>query len=139
MCYQSRAISILNKLSQFKTISTIDLSNELGVSVETIRRDLKKLAVKGELIRVHGGAEYKKLQDIGSSFNSRAGENYKEKIELTKKAISYIYENSVIGLDPSSSSWMIAKNMPDIKCTVITNSLIKWLGISIINHSDSDT
>ncbi|WP_070965890.1 DeoR/GlpR family DNA-binding transcription regulator [Vibrio sonorensis] len=119
----TRANHILRVISEFGQASVVDLTEELGVSPETIRRDLKKLDKSGELIRVHGGAIKKKNEDIGTSFNKRAGHNVGEKKSLVDEVIPYIYEGSVIGLDASSSSWLVAQSLPDIECTVVTNSL----------------
>lgn len=100
-----------------------DLANDLDVSVETIRRDLKVLDEKGELIRVHGGAIGKNYKDEGTSFNNRANRNVNDKMDLVDQVISNIYEGSVIGLDASSSSWLVAQALPNMRCTVVTNSI----------------
>ncbi len=119
----TRANHILKLISDFGQVSVVDLIEDLEVSPETIRRDLKKLDIAGELVRVHGGAVKKKSEDIGTSFNKRAGHNVCDKKSLVEQVINHIYEGSVIGLDASSSSWLVAQSLPDIECTVITNSL----------------
>ncbi|WGV98916.1 DeoR/GlpR family DNA-binding transcription regulator [Vibrio sp. YMD68] len=119
----ARANHILRIISEFGQASVADLTEELDVSPETIRRDLKRLDRSKDLIRVHGGAVKKKSEDIGTSFNKRAGHNVCEKKSLVDQVIPYLYEGAVIGLDASSSSWLVAQFLPDIECTVITNSL----------------
>lgn len=119
----SRASHILKVISKVGKVSVLDLSQELKVSVETIRRDLKLLDEKGELIRVHGGAIGKQYKDEGISFNHRVENNIDDKKCLVDQVISNIYESSVIGLDASSSSWLVAQAIPDIRCTVVTNSI----------------
>ncbi|WP_104037521.1 DeoR/GlpR family DNA-binding transcription regulator [Vibrio jasicida] len=119
----SRASHILKVISKVGQVSVLDLSQELKVSVETIRRDLKLLDKKGELVRVHGGAIGKQYKDEGTSFNNRAGNNIDDKKHLVEQVVSNIYEGSVIGLDASSSSWLVAQAIPDIRCTVVTNSI----------------
>lgn len=119
----SRASYILSVISKVGKVSVHELSEELDVSLETIRRDLKRLDDKGELIRVHGGAVCKEYKDEGTSFNKRASNNIDDKKHLVEKALSYIYKGAVIGLDASSSSWHVAQAMPDIECTVVTNSV----------------
>ncbi len=119
----SRANYILTVVSKSGKVSVTDLANDLDVSVETIRRDLKVLDKKGDLIRVHGGAIGKNYQDEGTSFNNRANRNVNDKMDLVDQVISNIYEGSVIGLDASSSSWLVAQALPNMRCTVVTNSI----------------
>ncbi|EGR2987594.1 DeoR/GlpR transcriptional regulator, partial [Vibrio parahaemolyticus] len=119
----TRASHILKVIGKVGRVSVNDLAEELNVSVETIRRDLKILDNKGEVVRVHGGAICKQYRDEGTSFNNRANNNVIDKKHLVDKVISNIYEGSVIGLDASSSSWLVAQSMPDIRCTVVTNSI----------------
>ncbi len=118
-----RKTHILKIIARSGQVSVNDLSSELNVCVETIRRDLKFLDQKGELIRVHGGAISKLYKDEGTSFNNRASSNINDKKFLVDKVVSNIYEGSVIGLDASSSSWLVAQAIPNIKCTVVTNSI----------------
>ncbi|MGP8308279.1 DeoR/GlpR family DNA-binding transcription regulator [Vibrio sp. YIC-376] len=119
----SRTNYILNVVNKSGKASVTDLANDLDVSVETIRRDLKVLGKKGELIRVHGGAICKNYKDEGTSFNNRANRNVNDKMDLVDQVISNIYEGSVVGLDASSSSWLVAQALPNMKCTVVTNSI----------------
>ncbi len=119
----TRKTHILKIIARSGQISVNDLSNELNVCVETIRRDLNFLEQKGELVRVHGGAMSKLYKDEGTSFNNRASSNISDKKFLVDKVISNIYEGSVIGLDASSSSWLVAQAIPNIKCTIVTNSI----------------
>lgn len=51
-----RQQAILDLLDQHHSVTVNEISNTLGVSAMTIRRDLAELADKGLLVRVHGGA-----------------------------------------------------------------------------------
>lgn len=64
-----------------------------------------------------------KTKDIGSSFQARCRSNYNQKHNIAQKALDYLFENAIIGLDASSSSWHFAELMPDMVCTVIKNSM----------------
>jgi DeoR/GlpR family transcriptional regulator of sugar metabolism len=52
----ARRTQILEMLRQERTIRSEHAAQVLGVSVETIRRDLEQLDHAGELVRVYGGA-----------------------------------------------------------------------------------
>lgn len=119
----SRANHILNSLAKFGQVQVTELASELEVSVETIRRDLKVLDESGDLVRIHGGAINKEYQDVGTSFNNRASHNLQEKRTLVEGVLEHLYEGAVIGLDASSSSWLVAESIPNMHCTVVTNSL----------------
>ena len=47
---------ILSQLSRHGTVSAQDLSEHLGASLATIRRDISELAERKALVRTHGGA-----------------------------------------------------------------------------------
>ncbi|TOJ33577.1 DeoR family transcriptional regulator, partial [Vibrio parahaemolyticus] len=91
----TRSSHILKVIGKVGRVSVNDLAEELNVSVETIRRDLKILDNKGEVVRVHGGAICKQYRDEGTSFNNRANNNIIDKKHLVDKVISNIYEGSV--------------------------------------------
>ncbi|EDM26922.1 transcriptional regulator (DeoR family) protein [Lentisphaera araneosa HTCC2155] len=113
----------------------IDLSHEFQVTEETIRRDLGRLENEGKLIRKHGGAI---LQEqsllIEQSFEQRQIQNIKEKTAIAEHALSLISEGETIFMDGSTTTWQMSKIMPDIKITVITDSLRVFVNLS--NHSN---
>ncbi|NVD05848.1 DeoR/GlpR transcriptional regulator [Vibrio sp. JPW-9-11-11] len=134
MKVQLRQGQILAQLKKFGQVSVMDLVQSLNVSPETIRRDLASMEKRGELSRVHGGAVIRDLRDEGRSFNARAGVNSTEKKQLVEQVLSHVYQDMVIGLDASSSSWWVAQSMPDIRCTVITNSLNNITALAAKKH-----
>lgn len=119
----SRAHFILKKVADLNKVSVAELATEMDVSTETVRRDLTDLDKKGELIKVRGGAVKKHVEDISLSFNSRAMDNLDDKRVLVKEVLPHFFAGAIIGLDASSTSWLVAKSMPNIPCSVITNSL----------------
>lgn len=114
---------ILQWLNQQGKATVIELAEKCEMSVETIRRDLNRLEKKGLIFRTHGGAISDKTTDLGSFFQTRQHINSAAKRHIAKNALELIYENAVIGLDASSTSWYFAHLMPDIPCTVVTNSM----------------
>lgn len=120
---KTREDLILQLINSLGKVSVNQLAEQFEVSVETIRRDLTLLAQKGLIHRVHGGAVNFKAKDIGSSFQSRQRFNYDKKRAIAESAVEYVFEGAVIGLDASSTSWHFAQLIPDIPCTVVTNSM----------------
>ncbi|QLB13874.1 DeoR family transcriptional regulator [Bisgaardia hudsonensis] len=120
---KTREELILQLISSIGRVYVNELSLQLDVSVETIRRDLNNLVKKGLVHRIHGGAVSPKSKDIGSSFQVRQKTNYEAKRSIAERVVEYVFEGAVIGLDASSSSWHVAQLMPNIPCTVVTNSM----------------
>lgn len=124
-------------LKENGSILVNDLSVMLNISKETIRRDLAFLEKKGYLHRTHGGAvpvgnqikhittpvdlEY---EESGEAFRIRSNQNTDTKIKMAKKALAYIEPGDIILLDSSTSSWFLARQLPDIEITALTTSLI---------------
>ena len=51
-----RAEHIMTALQRDKVVVVTELSHEMQVTEETVRKDLEKLENQGKLHRVHGGA-----------------------------------------------------------------------------------
>lgn len=114
---------ILKQLEYAEEVSVPELAERLNVSVETIRRDLNLLAKANLLYRTHGGAVSNKNRDIGKSFQDRRTRQSEAKRNIAEKALDYFFEDAVICLDASSSSWYFTQVLPDIPCTIITSSM----------------
>ena len=56
MLTAERRQAILTRLNQDGKVVASELVTQLGVSEDTVRRDLRELAAGGHLLRVHGGA-----------------------------------------------------------------------------------
>ncbi|RAZ81155.1 DeoR/GlpR family DNA-binding transcription regulator [Planococcus halotolerans] len=100
-----------------------ELSRIFSVTEETIRRDLEKLENEGKLKRSHGGAVSVELSGHESPYFEREVRNVIEKMEVAEEAVKYVSINERIILDASTTAWYMAKILPDIPLTVVTNSL----------------
>ncbi|GAM58133.1 L-fucose operon activator [Vibrio ishigakensis] len=118
-----RKKSIVEHINNYGNARVSDLAIKFSVSEKTIRRDLKYLEGLNKLVRVTGGAVSLKNSDIGTTFSSRSKKNSISKNKLVEQAIPLIKEGDLVGLDASSSCWKLAQSLPDIKITVVTNSL----------------
>lgn len=114
---------IVSTLNERETIRVSELSALCGVTEETIRRDLEKLEAQGKLARIHGGAISIKDVDEDLPHFQREVINKKEKMSVAKEAVKYIEENDIIFLDASSTTLYLARFIPNINLTVLTNSI----------------
>lgn len=123
MLVAERRRKIYQLLNERGSIRVSELSELCQVTEETIRRDLDKLDSEGKLLRSHGGAISVKEAQAETSYLERETTNADLKLSIARKAVFYIHENERIILDASSTAWYMAKMMPDMPLTVLTNSI----------------
>ena len=116
---------IIELLNQTGAVSVSRLSEEMGVTEETVRRDLEKLESKELLRRTHGGALPIDDSSNELSLKKRKSTNVEAKTALAKIAVSIIATGDTIFLDASTTTFYMAQELKRMKqaVTVITNSL----------------
>ena len=92
MLYQERAERVLQRLKLQSTVKVGELSQLLGVSVDTVRRDLKAMEQEGLVRCVRGGACLPEAMLSFSGFTGREIIHSDWKRESARKAIAYIRE-----------------------------------------------
>ncbi|MCL9662389.1 DeoR/GlpR family DNA-binding transcription regulator [Paenibacillus hunanensis] len=115
---------IMEILIASQEITVGELSDTLHVTGKTIREDLAKLEEMGLLVRVHGGAVLAQNDQYG--ILSGQGTNTKhmpEKSEIAERALHYIQPGDIIALDGGSTTLEIARRLPSMPLTVVTNDL----------------
>lgn len=119
-----RKNAILETLQKEQRVLVAELSQEYGVTEETIRRDLDKLEKEGFVKKTYGGAVLNEDTNIEMPLRIREKTNRKEKQTIAKLVASMIEEGDSIILDSSSTSLTVAQELKERKnLTVITNSL----------------
>ena len=118
---QKRILEILNSTG---AVWVSKLSTELGVTEETVRRDLEKLEKQEVLMRTHGGAVLMNDSSYDMSLEKRKQVNSEAKEKLATAAAAFLHPGDTIFLDSSTTTFYMAKEIKKIKnITVITNSL----------------
>jgi len=130
---QQKIVEILNDLG---AVSVSKLSEDLGVTEETVRRDLEKLEGQELLRRTHGGAL---PMDEGSnelSLKKRRETNVEAKKQIAMAAVNMIASGDTIFLDASTTTYYMAKEIKRMKLniTVISNSLFVINELSDVEH-----
>jgi DeoR/GlpR family transcriptional regulator of sugar metabolism len=116
-----RRQAILDALTRDGKVVAARLVEELGVSEDTIRRDLRELAAQGLVQRVHGGALAPAPQQ--GSFSHRRETWTDAKPALAQAAVAVLAGAQVIILDGSTTNLELARRLPaDHTGTVLTNS-----------------
>jgi DeoR/GlpR family transcriptional regulator of sugar metabolism len=132
MLVAERHQRIVEVVNQKKSIRVSELANLFSVTDETIRRDLEKLEKEKKLARSHGGAVSIAASQDGPEipFQEREVMYVEEKKEIAQEAVKHIVETDKILLDASTTAWYVAKNLPNIPVTVLTNSVNVVLELS---------
>ena len=115
-----RHTKILDIVSEEKKVEVNRLSEMLGVSQVTIRKDLDVLEERGLLSREHGYAVMKNVDDI----NNRMAVRYDTKLKIAKEAAKSVVNGETIMIESGSSCALLAEQLAADKkdVTIITNS-----------------
>jgi DeoR/GlpR family transcriptional regulator of sugar metabolism len=121
MLTAERRQAILSRLERDGKVVASELVAALGVSEDTVRRDLRELASGGLVQRVHGGAL--RPSPAATSFAQRLSVAPEAKAHLAEAALPLLEGASVIILDGGTTALELARRLPpDRECTVLTNS-----------------
>jgi DeoR/GlpR family transcriptional regulator of sugar metabolism len=116
MLTAERRNEILSRLQRDGKVVASELVIELGVSEDTVRRDLRELAAGGLVQRVHGGA-------LPPSFVQRLHVAPEAKAHLAEAALPLLADAEVLLLDGGTTALELARRLPpERECTVLTNS-----------------
>lgn len=123
MLASERHREILARLASIGGVRVASLASELNVTQETIRRDLEKLDAEGKLVRTHGGAMAVETDRRELPLDVRETINLEQKRLIARRAVKELSPGDVVALDASSTAHELAKVIPDIPITVVTNAL----------------
>ena len=104
------------------TISIADLAQKLGVSLETIRRDVKPMTDEGMIVKIHGAIGLP--QHLGEApFELRMRENAAAKRMIAQWVARTIQDGESIMLDTGTTTSFLAREfLQHRNLTVVTNS-----------------
>src|SRR5947199_8474071 len=121
MLTEERRAVILDRLRIQGRVLATDLSAELDVSSDTIRRDLRELDALGLLRRVHGGALPR--HGDASPFAARARRAPEAKASIARRAAGCVSDGQVVVLDGGTTTLEVARALrDDVRANVITTS-----------------
>ncbi|NIJ54839.1 DeoR/GlpR family DNA-binding transcription regulator [Dyadobacter arcticus] len=121
MIKEKRFAYILDKLRDNDQVAFAQLSTDLRVSEDTIRRDIEALSSSGLLMKVRGGAIPRSHNPL--SFKERIGYLKDDKEIIALKAQPLVKSGQTVFLDGGTSVLTLVSLLPtDIKLTVITNN-----------------
>lgn len=133
MLSHDRKSFLLSMLVETGSIIAKSVSRELGVSEDTIRRDLRELAKDGRLKRVHGGAV--PVARANAPFPRRIAIASPEKSAIGQRAARMVDPGHVVFLDGGSTAIQVARHLPQhLHATIITHS--PNIAMELIDHEN---
>ena len=134
MLKEERLNYIISQINIHNKVLSADLSVQLDVSEDTVRRDLNELTESGQIIKVHGGA-------ISKSFHYPFAERevYKKdaKKEIARKALELIEDGMIVLVGGGTTMTELARMIPDgLHCTFFTISPL--LALELAEKPDLD-
>lgn len=112
---------ILDRIEQNGKVLVNDLTSELKMTEDTIRKDLQELSKMGLIKRVHGGAI--RVDNSIIAFEQRMNKNTNSKQKIVKLAVPFLQTNQVIYIDSGTTNLSFTNEIPtNYSGTVITNS-----------------
>ena len=131
MLTQQRKQHILDLLKKEGQVVAKTLAQELDLSEDTIRRDLRELAKEGLLQRVHGGAL--PASSAVADFATRQTIATDGKLAIARAAAKMIQPGQIVILDGGTTTVQLARQLPKtLAATVVTHS--PSIAVELINH-----
>ncbi len=121
---EERLSKILSLLQEKSRLTVKEVSEYLGVSADTIRRDFGRLAEKGLVLRTHGGIMSKESVTFDPSITERIVKYQDEKEAIARKTAGLIADSEIVIIDAGTTTEKVVKwiaNKHNI--TVLTDAL----------------
>ncbi len=136
MSNKQKRLEVLKSMLKVEhSMKISDISNRIGVSPMTTRRDIEILEHEGFIKVLHGAVIYNAAAEPGglSDYMLTVAESrQKEKKQhIAHHALSYIEDNDIIFLDAGSTTESLARRLPEnLKLTVICYTINIFLAVA---------
>ncbi len=130
MLKRERQSFIVQQLNIHNKVLSADLSVQLQVSEDTVRRDLQELSDEGRLLKVHGGA-------LSSAYHFTLQDNkvyaLREKQVIARKAVGLIKDGMLVLLAGGTTIRELVKALPPtLNATFVTISIP--IALELLHH-----
>lgn len=123
MSAEERQTRIEEYLGRVEFASLAELSQQVGASVSTVRRDLTALQERGNVRRTHGGGRIMTPRSDEFTFTSRDTHESAEKEAIGRACAELIRGNQSLVMDAGTTVYHVAKYLESKTPQVVTNSL----------------
>lgn len=121
---QARHHRIINELGSSPVVRISALAAQLGVSAETVRRDIDELTKRGVVERTYGGAAVRHV-GVQPAVADRDQLSVAERTRIGRHAAELVREGDVVMVDSGSTTSQFARALAarQVAATVITNNI----------------
>ncbi len=126
MLAQERRSRIVEFVNTRGAASLAELSQLIGASESTVRRDIEQLSRTGLVVRVHGGATKASSSDlvlVDQVISERRALNTAEKDAIGAFAASLIGPDDLVYIDAGTTTSAVVDHLTETRATYMTNSL----------------
>ncbi len=119
-----RRLQISELVRQQGSVQVTSLARQFGVSMQTVRKDLRYLTEHGVMARAYGGAIDSNVIGNGHTephYETKRTAHLDEKRRIGASAAAMIKPGDTIAIDSGTTSIQLAEALPDIDVTVVTN------------------
>lgn len=132
MLTSQRKRHLLELLGRDGRIVAKTLSEQLGLSEDTIRRDLRELAGEGLLQRVHGGAL--PASPAMAGYAERQAISSDAKCAIGRAAAALIQPGQVVFVDGGTTAVQLVRQLPpELRATIVTHS--PSIAVELVRHA----
>ena len=125
MLTEKRYEAIIEMVEKKHTVSVQELTEKLGISESTARRDLTALDNMGKVKKVYGGAIANTVdyatKDL--SMTEKSTMNYEEKSRIARYASKLIKPEDFVFVDAGTTTHLLTEYITETQAVYVTNSL----------------
>jgi DeoR/GlpR family transcriptional regulator of sugar metabolism len=116
---------ILEHVRHSGGVRVSELTELLGVSDMTVRRDLEVLARRGLIEKVHGGATLASTPSMEEpGFEAKSSRELSEKEAIARTAARLVKPGTAIAIAAGTTTWALARYITHVReLTIVTNSV----------------
>ncbi|HEY0861775.1 MAG TPA: transcriptional repressor AgaR [Pseudoxanthomonas sp.] len=120
-----RRLQISELVRQHGSVQVASLARRFGVSMQTVRKDLRYLAERGVMARAYGGAIDSSVVGTGPAtephYEAKRTSHLDEKRRIGQRAAALVKAGDTIAIDSGTTAIQLAESLPNIDVTVVTN------------------
>jgi DeoR family transcriptional regulator of aga operon len=119
-----RRLQISELVRQHGSVQVTALARRFGVSMQTVRKDLRYLAERGVMARAYGGAIDSNVVGAPQAephYEAKRTANLEQKRRIGQRAAALVKPGDTIAIDSGTTAIQLAEALPNIEVTVVTN------------------
>jgi len=119
-----RRARIVDLVRERRAVRVSSLSEDLGVSGMTIRRDLERLEAEGVLVRTHGGAVLKRHMTEETQYVDRETASAEEKRRIAEAAAALIEPGETVFVSSGTTAAQVLRHIdPQLEARIVTHNV----------------